>query len=253
MALAPAWAATDRKSTSTACLLYTSDLDPSFVEEHLGTASGPHVMLSVSDTGVGMDRATQDRMFEPFFSTKDRGKSAGLGLSTVFGIIKQSGGTVWVYSELGRGTVVKVYLPRTDAPATATTPAPEAVDLTGSETILLVEDDEQVRHVVRNVLRRSGYRVLEASNGDAALILAREHDRLDLVLSDVVMPGTSGPETVRALRERAPGLRAILMSGYSEEAVTSRGELGAGVTLLQKPVTPDELLRRVREVLGKAP
>lgn len=223
------------------------DLDDAYAREHLHVEPGPYVMLSVSDTGVGMDRETQARIFEPFFTTKGPGRGSGLGLSTVFGIIKQSHGSIWVYSEVGRGSTFKIYLPRVDAPSERPPDADRIVG--GTETILLVEDEPQVRAVVRRALERAGYAVLVAQDPDDALRLCEARQPIDLLLTDVVMPHMNGRELAERVRSRYPATKALFMSGYTDDAILRHGVLDAGVPFLQKPVTPALLARRVRETL----
>jgi signal transduction histidine kinase/ActR/RegA family two-component response regulator len=226
------------------------DLDAGYAEQHLGIRPGPHVMLAVSDTGTGMDRATQQRIFEPFFTTKEKGKGTGLGLSTVFGIVQQSGGTVWVYSEMGKGTTFKIYFPRTDEPAVEVAAPVKVATVRGSETVLLVEDEEQLRIVARGILKRNGYEVLEARNGDEALLFCEKHQgTIHLLLTDVVMPRMSGPELAERAKSVRSDVKVLYMSGYTEDAIVHHRVLSPGIALLQKPITPDSLLRKVREVL----
>ena len=225
--------------------------DAAYGETHPDVKPGPHVMLAVSDTGVGMDRATIERAFEPFFTTKEQGKGTGLGLSTVFGIVKQSGGSIFAYSEPGRGATFKLYFPRADERRVASeTRLPAVSNHARGETVLVAEDDEQVRAVIRRVLVRAGYQVLEArSGGDALAVAERYEGHIDLLVSDVVMPEMGGPELGGALRGRRPDLRLLYMSGYTDDAVVRHGLLEGEVAFLQKPITPDLLLRKVRETL----
>jgi CheY-like chemotaxis protein len=230
------------------------DLDADYAREHLGSVPGPHVMLAISDTGAGMDRATQARIFEPFFTTKEPGKGTGLGLSTVFGIVQQCGGNVWVYSEPGRGTTFKVYIPRVDDAADAPLASPPPVTLRGSETILLVEDQEQVRVVAEGILKRNGYRVLVASGAGEALLLGEKHsDIIELLLTDVVMPQMSGAELAKRIATTRPETKVLCMSGYTDDSVVRHGVLESGMAFLQKPFTPESLIRKVREVLDAPP
>ena len=214
---------------------------------------GCYVMLSVSDTGQGMDKETQARIFEPFFTTKEKGKGTGLGLSTVYGIIKQSGGYVLVQSEPNCGTTFRVYLPRVEEAAVPVTQAkPQATQNGGSETVLLVEDEESVRQLVRETLEAKGYKVLEAENGEVALHLTNEfHDPIDMLITDVVMPGMSGRELSARLCASHPHTKVLFLSGYTEDAIVHEGVLEAGTAFLQKPFTLQALARKVREVLGQ--
>jgi two-component system cell cycle sensor histidine kinase/response regulator CckA len=226
-------------------------LDESYARDHAEVRPGAYVLLAVSDTGVGMDADTLSHMFEPFFTTKEKGKGTGLGLATVYGIVKQSGGHIWVYSELGRGTTFKVYLPRVEEAVPAAPPrSSSSLPTLGTETILLVEDEEAVRRLVRMVLEGKGYTVLEASGWQAALEIAGQQKTIHLVITDVVMPGVGGPELVSHLEAARPGIRVLYMSGYTDGAVVNHGLLESAMAFLQKPFTPNVLLRKVREVLS---
>jgi CheY-like chemotaxis protein len=208
-------------------------------------------MLAVSDTGHGMDKETQQRIFEPFFTTKDKGKGTGLGLSTVYGIVQQSGGYIWVYSEVGRGTTFKIYLPRVEDEADGPEPVAEpAVTRAASETLLLVEDEASVRELLRELLEAAGYVVLEAARPAEALQIAQSRaEPIQLLITDVVMPEMTGPELARRLAELRPGLRMLFLSGYTEGVVADKGLLRDGAHFLQKPFTTDTLEAKVREVL----
>jgi two-component system, cell cycle sensor histidine kinase and response regulator CckA len=227
------------------------DVDAGYSREHFDAKPGPYVMLAVSDTGVGMDKATQARIFEPFFTTKEVGKGTGLGLATVFGIVKQSGGTIWVYSEPGRGTTFKVYLPQVDEAGRLVTTRPVSGSAShGTETILLVEDEEQVRHLVRTILHQHGYLTLVARDPAEALHLSDTHPgAIDLLLTDVVMPQMSGRQLAEQLSPRRPTMKVLYMSGYTDDAVVRSGVLQAEVAFVQKPLTPDTLAQKVRQAL----
>jgi len=226
-------------------------LSGEYTSTHLGVSDGDYLMLAVSDTGTGMTRATQARIFDPFFTTKEKGKGTGLGLSTVYGIIKQSGGHVWVYSEPGEGTTFKVYLPRRlDVLVVKSEEAPVVSRLTGSETVLLVEDDDQVRLVARGILRRNGYDVIEAANaGDAILACEDRKDVIHLLLTDVILPQISGMQLIERLTAGRPEMKILCMSGYTNEAAARHGVVESGVAFVQKPLTPEALLVKVRQVL----
>jgi two-component system, cell cycle sensor histidine kinase and response regulator CckA len=211
---------------------------------------GPYVMLAVSDTGVGMDPETQAQIFEPFFTTKPRGGGTGLGLSTVYGIVKQTGGWIWVYSEPGRGATFKLYFPLTAEATDAQVPAAAPTTMRGHETILLAEDQPEVRSVAVAVLTRAGYHVLSAASGAQALTIARATDApIHLLLTDVIMPHMSGPDLARQLQAERPMTRVLFASGYTDDAVVRHGVLHDDVAFLQKPFTPQSLLVKVREVL----
>ena len=231
-----------------------ADLDSTYNAAHPIVQRGRYVLLAVSDSGTGMDAETQAHIFEPFFTTKEQGKGTGLGLATVYGVVKQSGGFIWVYSEIGKGTCFKIYLPRVDQPeerVPASAPLAEAP--LGSETVLLAEDEQDVREVAREFLQSGGYSVIEARDGAEALRLAIEHNgSLDLLVTDMVMPGMTGQELAGRLQQQRPGLRVIYMSGYSEHvgAESLRGD--ASVKLLNKPFSRGAVLRAVRETLNNS-
>jgi CheY-like chemotaxis protein len=216
--------------------------------EHRFIQPGRYVVLSVSDTGHGMDKETQSRIFEPFFTTKEKGKGTGLGLSTVYGIVKQSGGYVFPQSELGAGTTFYIYLPRVDEAPEETTPTKaQESEKGGSETVLLVEDEESVRELVRETLAARGYRVLEAENGESGLRVAEAHgDEIDILITDVVMPGMGGRELAKRLLHLRPHLSVLYLSGYTEDTVLHQGALDPGTAFLQKPFTLQNLARKVR-------
>ena len=228
------------------------ELDASYAQSHPEARAGRHVLLAVSDTGVGMDEETRQRIFEPFFTTKGAGKGTGLGLPMVEGIVAQSGGHIEVYSEPGHGTTFKVYLPRVEAEAAADAGMPEAaLALGGAETVLVVEDQAEVRKYAVTVLEAYGYRVIQAqSAGEALLALEREPERLDLVLTDVVMPNVSGRELANRLDKLQPGIKVLFMSGYTDNVIVHYGVLEEGAQFIQKPFSPERLATRVREVLG---
>ena len=213
---------------------------------------GPYVMLSVRDNGSGMDEETQARLFEPFFTTKKKGKGTGLGLSTVYGIVSQSNGFIYVYSELGKGTTFKIFFPRSggalEMPAKSERAAPAS---RGSETVLVVEDEAAVRELTGRILREHGYKVLEAPGGQEALQLAGEYnDEIHLVVTDVVMPGISGSTLVNQLKTARPGIQSLFVSGYTDDAIVHHGILNSDVQFLQKPYTVENLIHKVHEVLN---
>jgi len=226
-------------------------LDEAYARAHVAVKTGDYVLLSISDTGEGMTPEVRERIFEPFFTTKQKG--TGLGLSTVYGIVKQSGGNIWVYSEPGRGTSFKIYLPRVDEPLEETSVVIGEEDLPrGNETVLIVEDEEEVRKIAMAILRRQGYKVLEApQGGDAFLICEKYEGPIHLMLTDVVMPRMDGMELAQRLLSMRPEMKVIYMSGYADNAILRHGFLEEGVDYIQKPFTVSRLARKVREVLDK--
>jgi signal transduction histidine kinase/CheY-like chemotaxis protein len=230
------------------------DLDEEYVRNHVAVIPGRYVMLAVSDTGVGMTPEIKEKVFEPFFTTKKKGEGTGLGLSTVYGIVKQSGGNIWVYSELGKGTTFKIYLPRVDEPLDEIS---EKVTvrkglLRGSETILVVEDEEEVRKLVVRGLEGQGYRVLDAPQGFDAFLIGEEHQGpIHLLVTDVVMPKMSGRELAERILEILPEVKVLYMSGYTDNTIVHYGMLEKGVNYIQKPFTVEGLVQKVREVLDK--
>jgi two-component system cell cycle sensor histidine kinase/response regulator CckA len=231
-----------------------AELDRAYSTSHPVVKPGRYVLLAVSDSGTGMDAATQAHIFEPFFTTKEQGKGTGLGLATVYGVVKQSGGFIWVYSEVGKGTCFKIYLPRVDQPAEA----PGQVQLLaeiprGTETVLLAEDEQDVREVARAFLESGGYTVLEAQNGAEALQLAADHTGdVSALITDMVMPGMRGQELAARLQRERGGLRVLYMSGYSEHsAADDESQSQANVRMLTKPFSRSALLRILRELLSE--
>jgi PAS domain S-box-containing protein len=225
-------------------------LDETYVSRHSSVKPGQYILLGVSDTGAGMDQATLARLFEPFFTTKGTGKGTGLGLSTVFGIVKQSGGSVEVYSEPGHGTSVKVYLPRIDQPVSVEAKSERKTVMRGSETILLVEDDEMVRTLVRETLQREGYQILDAPGPLEARRISEQHKgAIQLMITDVVMPKVNGRELAEQLGKRRPDMRVLYMSGYTDNAIMNSGVLEKDVAFIQKPFTPAVMAEKVRDVL----
>jgi CheY-like chemotaxis protein len=226
------------------------ELDEAYARTHSDATPGSYVMLAVSDTGKGMDAATRARVFEPFFTTKERGKGTGLGLSTVYGIVKQSGGHIWLYSEPGRGTTFKIYFPRVTEAASLAEPLHTASNLSGgSETVLVVEDEEAVRTLECEALARCGYRVFEAQNAEQALALSEEHpEPIHILVTDMVMPGKGGHELARELLRSRPDMKILYLSGYTENQAVLLEEQNNSA-FLQKPFTLIMLASKVRELL----
>jgi CheY-like chemotaxis protein len=230
---------------------HNADLSEELGDRHLGAAPGKYIMIAVTDTGTGMTREVQQRLFEPFYTTKGAGKGTGLGLATVHGIVKQLGGDIYVYSELGHGTTFKVYFPHlaTTPELVVTTVEPREAPR-GSETILLAEDDDALRSLGARVLGAFGYNVLVArTGGDALRIVAEHRGPIDLVATDVVMPEMSGSQLVEKVLKARPGIRVLFMSGYTDDEVMRRGVIDGATAFLQKPFTPDMLAHKVRAVL----
>jgi CheY-like chemotaxis protein len=228
----------------------TVDLTSDYAASHFSVQPGRYVCLAVTDTGQGMSEGTRARLFEPFFTTKEVGKGTGLGLSTIYGIVKQYGGDIWEYTEPGRGTTFKVYLPAAagtpDAPATAL----DRSILRGSETILLVEDDTVLRELTGRLLQDLGYKVLAAASGEEAIRISSLHaGKVHLLLTDVVMPNVNGPDVSEWLKRLKRQTRVLYMSGYPAETVVQHGVLDPDASFLEKPFTPETLARKVREVL----
>ncbi len=230
------------------------DLDATFAAQHRGAGAGTHVLIAVSDTGMGMDEETRAHLFEPFFTTKSAGRGTGLGLATVYGIVKQSGGSIWVYSEPGKGTTFKIYLPSTTAGAE---PPPALVDtsaLRGTETVLVVEDQAAVRELIEKTLRRFGYTVIAAATGAEGLAAAGAHrGPIHLMLTDVVLPGGSGREAARQVHATRPTIRVLYMSGYTDDAIVRHRVLDQGLAFIQKPFTAADVARKIRDVLAADP
>jgi CheY-like chemotaxis protein len=229
------------------------ELDEAYARAHVAVTPGRYIMLSVSDTGVGMSAEVRNQVFEPFFTTKEKGKGTGLGLSTVYGIVKQSGGNIWVYSEPGKGTTFKIYLPRVDEPPEEFKEKVEVKEIPrGSETILLVEDEKEVLKLASRILKEQGYRILEAATGEEALKICKENKGpFHLLLTDVVMPQMSGRQLKERLGQVGQGFKVLYMSGYTDNAIVHHGVLEKGMNFIQKPFTLEGLARKVREVLDK--
>jgi CheY-like chemotaxis protein len=227
-------------------------LDEAYERGHQSASEGSYVLLAVSDTGAGMDEEARAHAFEPFFTTKPTGEGTGLGLATCYGIVKQHGGNIWLYSEPGQGATFKIYLPRVDEPvAPAPAPAETGGMPQGAEVVLLVEDEAAVRLLAARVLQEQGYTVLEAANGPEALRLAEAWApaAIQLLVTDMVMPQMSGKVVAEQLLMRYPELKVLFISGYTDSAIVHQGRLDAGVAFLHKPFTPARLARKVREVL----
>jgi two-component system, cell cycle sensor histidine kinase and response regulator CckA len=234
------------------------ELDLAYTRQHPGSRVGQYVVLAVSDTGTGIDPEIQSQIFEPFFTTKERDKGTGLGLATVYGVVKQSGGYIAVDSEKGKGACFSVYLPRVEQSVPlAEIKAGAPANIRGSETVLLVEDAEPLRKLANMFLRDTGYHVLTAADGREALEVARSYaGPIHLLLTDVVMPGINGRVLAERLASRQPGMKVLYMSGYTDSFIAGHGVLEAGTHLLHKPFTQDVLARKVRDVLdstGSAP
>jgi PAS domain S-box-containing protein len=228
------------------------ELDEHYAKTHQNVKPGAYVALTVTDTGTGMTPEVQARLFEPFFTTKEVGKGTGLGMATVYGIVTRSGGSVGVYSEIGKGTSFKVYFPRAEAAdMVVEAPLPVAPVRAGTQTVLVVEDEKGLRELAKRLLQRQGYTVLVAANADEALRLFEAHPSIDVLLTDVVMPGASGPELTRQLVEQRPALRVIYMSGYTEDAIVHHGVLKPGIAFLNKPFNSETLGAKIREVLER--
>jgi PAS domain S-box-containing protein len=226
-------------------------LGEDYARMHASVQPGPHVMVAVSDTGVGMDPETRARIFDPFFTTKELGRGTGLGLSTVYGIVKQSRGNIWVYSEPGQGTTFKIYFPRAKGTAVSVESPREAAVPPGTGTVLVVEDEDGVRSLIREVLEQGGYTVLDAASAEEALGICGERDHeIHLLLTDVVLPRMGGPRLADRLQELCPGLKVVFMSGYTDNAIVHHGVLDPGVEFLEKPISPRALLEKIRKVLS---
>jgi signal transduction histidine kinase len=229
-------------------------LDEEYARTHVSVTPGPNVRLSVSDTGVGIPLEVKEKVFEPFFTTKEKGKGTGLGLSTVYGIVKQSGGNIWVYSELAHGTTFKIYLPRVEEDLDTLHGRDETDFLPrGSETVLLVEDEPSVRDLAHRLLNQQGYKVLEAANGEEALRVVQEHigEKIHLLFTDVVMPQMGGKELANQLKNLRPDVKVLYTSGYTDDAIVHHGVLEPGTHFLQKPFSPKTLTHKVREALDR--
>jgi two-component system, cell cycle sensor histidine kinase and response regulator CckA len=229
-------------------------LDESYAGDHPGAEPGDYVYIAMTDTGHGMDIDTREKIFEPFFTTKELGHGTGLGLSTVYGIVNQSGGAIWVYSEPGRGTTFKIYLPAVEERAGKLVKESRSLDrLRGSETILLVEDEESVRRMALTILTNLGYRTIEARSGEEALMLAEKHrGKIDLLMTDIVMPGMNGRELSEQLAALCPALKTLFTSGYTEDVIVRHGVIESGLNFIGKPYSLRALAEKIREVVATA-
>ncbi len=225
-------------------------LDESYVRQHPRLHVGQHVMMAVTDTGTGMTPEVREQIFEPFFTTKPKSHGTGLGLATVYGIVTQSGGWIWVYSEPGKGTTFKLYFPLTGELPAQEMAVPKS-NPSGTETILVVEDQEEVRRLAIRALNKYGYTVFSAVDAEEAIAFCERHrDPLHLVVTDIVMPGLNGRELARRLAETRPDLKFLFMSGYTDNAILQQDELDYSANYLQKPFTPESLAESVRQALG---
>jgi signal transduction histidine kinase len=248
--------ARDAMPTGGTLTIATGDiaLDERYAAAHLGVTPGSYVVISVTDTGTGMTPEVQARLFEPFFTTKEAGKGTGLGMATVYGIVTRAGGSIGVSSEVGKGTGFKVYFPHADdgeLPIDMPPAAGRAQAATGTHTVLVVEDADGLRELAKRLLERQGYTVLVAANAAEALRLFEQNPAIDVMVTDVVMPGASGPELTRQLLEQQPALKVIYMSGYTEDSIVHHGILNPGIAFIHKPFTSDTLVRKIREVLDR--
>jgi CheY-like chemotaxis protein len=228
------------------------DVDESLLAAHPDALPGKYVVMTVTDSGLGMDEKTLQSAFEPFFTTKEPGKGTGLGLATVYGIVRQSGGWIDVQSAMGKGSSFKIYIPQTDARQVPALPVVTAKAMRGTETVMVVEDQEAVRELAKTVLEAYGYRVLEASSGDAALAFVKQYSQeIHLLVTDVILPGMNGMDLSKRLRTLRPKLKVLFISGYPAEVISRRGVLEPEVAYLPKPLSPESLVAKVREVLGE--
>jgi len=228
------------------------DLDNDFVDQHAESQAGEHVLLAVSDTGTGMPEDVRQKIFEPFFTTKEVGKGTGLGLSTVYGIVKQHGGQIYVYSELGKGTTFKIFLPASQSKALEQEKEQAEAIPAGKETVLLAEDDATIRRMIQLTMESEGYTILAATNGQEAIEISSSYEGdIHLLLTDVIMPKLNGQELANTVQQSRPEMEVIFMSGYTDDAISHHGVLEPGVHFIQKPITPSILAKKLREVLKK--